>query len=135
MVSTLITGALTLILGFIIGWLAAWIVVARRPSAPPSTLWRSVLLLAGIAAVLLLALTFSPLVGLSSLTHRGTAVRITALPTYTPYPTQTPYGTQTPYATYTPRPTPHGLSHLHPAAYLDSDAHSGISCPGNEHAS
>ena len=128
MLSTLITGAFTLVLGFIIGWLTAWIVVARRPNAPSSAMWRSVLLVAGILAVLLLAVIVSPLVGLSSLTGRAAEARITSQPTYTPYPTYTPIPVPT-LAPATPIPAARAAPPPAPAAqcitWTDAAAHMG----------
>ena len=66
MASILIAGLLTLVLGFAIGWLAAWVASLRFSRATLSTLWGRVLLGSGVLAAVLVALLASPLVNLPS---------------------------------------------------------------------
>jgi len=113
---TLISGAVTLILGFIVGWLVAWLMVVRSAGAPSSAAWRRVLVAAVALTAILVVLTLSPVAGLRLATDKATSQAtalplLTGYPTYTPYPTSTPYPTytlaptQTPYPTHTPAPT------------------------------
>jgi len=118
MASILIAGLLTLVLGFAVGWLAAWVISLRVTSATLSTLWGRVLAGAGVLAALLVVSLFLPGVGLPFRSVQPTptatptdepiqdtepvATPIAAYPTSTPYATHTPYPTSTPYRTQTP---------------------------------
>jgi len=105
MFSTLTAEMLTLTLGFIIGWLAAWLIVVRPPGAPTNLLWKRVLLGAGTLAVILLVLVLSPLVDLSMATGAQSTEKAALAPTQTPYPTYTSYTIHTPYPTHTSYPS------------------------------
>lgn len=112
MFSFLVAGLLTLLLGFIIGWLAAWINLLRTPGTTPGPLWKWVLIGAAAGVLLLFLLMLSPWVDLSFATEPRLAARPTetaqAAPpaaTYTPYPTHTPAPTYTPQPTFTALPT------------------------------
>ena len=70
MASILIAGLLTLVLGFAIGWLAAWVASLRAPGVL-SALWRWVLLGAGVLAAVLLVLLITPLGRLPSISDEG----------------------------------------------------------------
>ena len=107
MFSMLVAGLLTLSLGFIIGWLTAWIVYLRTSGQPPTVMWGRVLLGAALLSLLLVALILSPWVDLSPARGRATDILQTAtlMPTYTPYPTYTLAHTSTPYPTHTPLAT------------------------------
>ncbi len=105
MSSVLVAGALTLVLGFVIGWLGAWIASLRVSGAAMSSLWSRVLLVAGVLAVILFALVVSPLGRLPAVADRGVSMAPTRVLTSTPYPSLTPYPTGTPYPTQTPLPT------------------------------
>jgi hypothetical protein len=105
MLSVLLAGALTLVLGFVVGWLGAWIASLRVPGAAMSSLWGRVLLVAGVLAVILFALVASPLGRLPASADRSVSMAPTRVLTSTPYPSLTPYPTGTPYPTQTPLPT------------------------------
>ena len=64
MASILIAGLLTLVLGFAIGWLAAWVASLRATGATLSVLWGRVLAAAGVLAAVLAGVLVSPLVDL-----------------------------------------------------------------------
>ena len=70
MLSVLLAGALTLVLGFVIGWLGAWIASLRVSGATMSSLWSRVLLVAGVLGVVLLVLVISPLGRLPAVADR-----------------------------------------------------------------
>ena len=53
MASILIAGLLTLVLGFAIGWLAAWVASLRATGATLSVLWGRVLAGAGVLAAVM----------------------------------------------------------------------------------
>jgi len=104
--SMLTAGLLTLTLGFILGWLAAWVVVVRGSGVPSSLPWGRVLLGAAALATVLFALVLSPLVDLSLRPRPESRVTAAAqLRASTPYPTHTPHATYTPYPTQTLLPT------------------------------
>ena len=119
MFSTLIAGALTLVLGFAIGWLAAWLASLRLSGAALSTLWGRVLLGAGALAVVLLALVASPLVQFPTPASERIARAVTPTGTRTPFATSTPYPTGTPYPTATPPPTYTPYPTFTPLAHAD----------------
>lgn len=111
MLSTLIAGLLTLALGFLVAWLAAWVLSVRTPGAVLSArTWRWGAIGAAGAALLLFLVQLLPGVGLLAAEQVAMA---TALPTATgrtsetatAYLTYTPASTYTPYPTYTPLPT------------------------------
>ena len=52
MLAELLAGLLTLVFGYVIGWLAAWVLVARATGSPSSKAWRRGLL-AGIVALVM----------------------------------------------------------------------------------
>lgn len=112
LITALVVGLLTLVLGFIAAWLLAWIVQLRTQRAQSDATWKRVLLGAGIIALLLIALLLSPFVDLTalrpdseSIAAAATLTRIAQLPSPTPYPTHTLASTYTPAPTYTAAPT------------------------------
>ncbi len=107
--TTLVAGTLTLLLGFIVGWMAAWIIVARPSVTTVTRIWYWGL---GGAALVALGLFLLPLMPWASPQAGAAWARTQATvsaralpPTYTLPPSQTPYPTYTRYPTHTPPPT------------------------------
>lgn len=58
--SVTIAGLLTVTLGFVLGWLAAWIALASVPGAAKARIWNWGFLTAGLVALLLFAMPLTP---------------------------------------------------------------------------